>query len=117
MTKKTTNLFDNLYSASADFLKSVKKPFVKKKLKRMLESYYDSCLEKMMQIADDYVKSIANIEKIDSDKLESLIESRQEYDRYEALSEKTRSIYLEFFGEEMAEGDIDIKEVISQINS
>lgn len=110
------NLFEKYYGASESCLKTIMKPFNKKRLRRMAESYYDSCVQEQVSLAETVIKSITKIEDWDWDDFQKIVESRVEFDRWGEQATKCREIYKEIFNEELPEDDISIEDLLPEVD-
>lgn len=109
------SLFERYYGASKKCLKKIMKPFNKKKLRRMAEAYYDSCIENQIKLAEKSIKSIVNIDEWSGEEFEKIVKTRIDLDTWQTQAEKCREIYKEIFGEELPVDEINIEDLMPEL--
>lgn len=65
MTETTQSFFDLIFQAPEGFIKKLKKPLVKNKLKRKFESAFDNTVDSIMQEQELIREELENIENLD----------------------------------------------------
>ncbi len=93
-----TALFDKLYDATDKALKKMKKPLVRKKIKRALESAYDDAEGRKITAEESLVNGRKDFENYDVNEiLRAKVEIKKTGEAQVALKKE----YLELFDEEM----------------
>ena len=107
------NLFKQLYNKNAEFIKQMKAPFVAKKVKRMVESAIDSCVEEIIAQQDKFMKSLESVETID---LNEFKKSRRAISESQKDIEFLQELYKILFDEEYTVTEIlDFEESVKEI--
>lgn len=102
------SFFDQLYSASAEILKSVNKPLVKKSLKRKFESARDNAISSHIEAVEKLSKER---EKINTDPekydINTVVELRQTAQDAKNTIKHIADEYLHMFGESLSDTEIE----------
>ena len=94
------NLFDTLYGACEETLNTLKKPLVKKAMKRKYSSALDDCENKIIDAEQEIQTARSDFENFD---LESIFTSKQKIEKLKVIKEIVKSEYKEMFDEDIKE--------------
>ena len=96
--EKTIPLFEKFYNIKEEAMAILEKPIVLRSAKRKFEATIDSCKDiiiKQEQKMNEHCKSMKSLN------INTLLEISSEIDSAKDTIEKTKELYLAFFGEEM----------------
>jgi hypothetical protein len=93
-------LFEKLYGATTEAIKSLRKPLVKKALKRKLRAALDDASSKVI---DATTKIDAERAIFDAMNVNVVVEQRLIIERCDKVKEMVKAEYKELFGEDMVE--------------
>ena len=99
---KAKTLFDELYDKSEEFIKKLKKPLVKKQIKRKLCAAYDDAENNKINAEASLQDKRGEFDNFDVNKI---LEMAQIIDENMELQKKIANEYLQMFGEKMPKGD------------
>lgn len=99
-------MFNQLFGASAEFLKTLKKPLVRSKIQRQIQSAKDWALEKILVAADEIKNELtSNLEKMN---LQKITDAYVEIEDQKKIINTMQELYKSLFGEELkVEYDIE----------
>ena len=95
---KAIPLFERFYNIKEEAMAILEKPIVLRSAKRKFEATIDSCKDviiKQEQKMNDHCKDMKSLN------INTLLEISSEIDSAKDTIEKTKELYLAFFGEEM----------------
>lgn len=92
------SIFDKLYGATKEVLDAAKKPFVRKKYKRLMKAYYDETASRAIDCEGRIQKQR---EKFDCCDMNAVVEARLQAEKAKKIMEIVKTEYNEVFGEEM----------------
>lgn len=95
---KKIPLFERFYNIKEEAMAILEKPIVLRSAKRKFEAAIDSCKDiiiKQEQKMNEHCKDMKNLN------INTLLEISNEIDSAKDTIEKTKELYLAFFGEEM----------------
>jgi len=95
---KTMPLFEKFYDIKEEAMAVLEKPIVLRSAKRKFEAAIDSCKDiiiKQEQKMNEHCKDMKNLN------INTLLEISNEIDSAKDTIEKTKALYLAFFGEEI----------------
>lgn len=90
-------LFTQFYNAKSEIIKAMKEPFAAKKIKRMLESAIDNSVETIVNLQDEFMKSLVKIEDIN---LDTFKKQRRDMDEAKKDIEFLQELYVMLFDNE-----------------
>jgi hypothetical protein len=93
-------LFEKLYGATTEAVKALRKPLVRKALKRKLRTALDDASSKVI---DATTKIDAERSKFDGMDVNLIVEQRLIIDRCEKVKEMVKAEYKELFAEDLVE--------------
>lgn len=93
-----TGLFDKLYSAGKQVYDEVKKPVIKNKIKRKLQSAYDDA---SLKIGEAELKIQKTREDFDNYNINTVLEQKAIITQAKQLQDQIKSEYKELFVKEM----------------
>lgn len=99
-----TGAFERLYAAGKEILDNAKKPFVKKALKRKLQSAYDDAAKRIIAAEVKINKAREDFENYN---INSVLEARQEISTCTDIQSEIKAEYAELFATEMKTDDED----------
>ncbi len=91
-------LFDKLYEASDEAIKKMKKPLVKKKIKRIIESAWDDAEGRKIRAEERLADNRKDFEKFD---INEILKSKQEIKKCSEVQVQIKLEYKDLFGNEM----------------
>lgn len=97
-SKKKPSLFDILFSATAEAIRKMKKPFIKGQIKRKLQSAYSHAAETAVNAEADIQKVRGDFEKYDVNKI---LELRRTIKTAKELQAEIKEEHLTLFSKEM----------------
>lgn len=98
-TKEAKSLFKKFYNMTEDVMKKLKEPLIERATKRKFQSAYDSLEDQIIESENAFNKQMESIENID---LNKLLEIRVKAKNAEKTKEEIKTMYFEFFNEELA---------------
>lgn len=109
-------LFEQLYSASAELLKTAKQPLVKSKLKRQFESARDAALNAYLEASENLQKEREKINKdVDSYDINKVVKYHHDFQSAKRTLEYIETEYKLMFGEDLPKLDDLISESLQTL--
>ena len=92
------NLFDTLYEATDDALKAMKKPLVRRKLKRTIQSAFDNAENDKIAAEESLHKERKNFETYD---INSILAAQAKLIKIDKTQQALREEFKEMFDEDL----------------